>query len=42
MLVDEKQLQEKLTPEEYRILRQNATEKPFSGEYYNFKEDGMF
>lgn len=42
MNIDEKKLQEKLTPEEYKILRQNATEKPFSGEYYNFKENGMY
>ncbi len=42
MIIDDKELQRNLTPEEYQILRQNATEKPFSGEYYNFDESGMY
>lgn len=42
MKIDEKELQNKLTPEEYKILRQNGTEKPFSGQFNNFKKTGMF
>ena len=33
---------EKLTPEQYEVLRQSGTEAPFSGEYVDLKEDGMY
>jgi len=32
----------KLTPEEKRVIIDKATEIPFSGEYDNFYEDGIF
>jgi peptide-methionine (R)-S-oxide reductase len=32
----------KLTPEEYRILREKGTEAPFSGEYVDTHDAGMF
>jgi peptide-methionine (R)-S-oxide reductase len=32
----------KLTPEEKRVIVDKATETPFSGEYDNFYEDGIF
>jgi peptide-methionine (R)-S-oxide reductase len=32
----------KLTPEQYRILRQKGTETPFTGELLNEKREGMF
>lgn len=32
----------KLTPEQYRVLRQKGTEAPFSGELLNENRDGMF
>lgn len=32
----------KLTPEQYRILREKGTETPFTGEYYDSHEKGMF
>jgi peptide-methionine (R)-S-oxide reductase len=32
----------KLTPEEKRVIIDKATETPFSGEYDNFYEDGIF
>lgn len=31
-----------LTTEEYRILREAGTERSFSGEYWDFKGEGMF
>jgi len=32
----------KLTPEEKKVIIDKATETPFSGEYDNFYEDGIF
>ena len=32
----------KLTPEQYRVLRQKGTEAPFSGQYVHSKEKGMY
>lgn len=31
-----------LTPEQYEVLRQKATERPFSGKYYKFNENGVY
>src|SRR3989344_3286012 len=39
---DEKYYKEKLTPEEYAVLREGETEPPFTGEYVDMHEDGMF
>lgn len=33
---------ELLTPEQYRILREKGTEKPFSGSLLHIDEDGIF
>lgn len=33
---------ERLSEEEYRILREAGTERPFSGEYVDFFEDGSY
>lgn len=33
---------EKLTQEQYRILREKGTERPFSGEYNEFFKDGTY
>jgi peptide-methionine (R)-S-oxide reductase len=40
-LTDE-QWRERLTPDQYEVLRRQATERPFTGEYVNLKDDGMF
>jgi peptide-methionine (R)-S-oxide reductase len=33
---------EQLTPQQYAVLRQQATERPFTGEYVNNKADGVY
>jgi peptide-methionine (R)-S-oxide reductase len=33
---------ERLTPEQYEILRGHGTERPFTGEYVSVKDDGMY
>lgn len=38
----EKEFQECLTPEQYRIMREKGTELPFTGKYYMEKRDGMY
>jgi peptide-methionine (R)-S-oxide reductase len=40
-LTDE-QWRERLSPEQYEVLRHQATERPFSGEYVHMKEDGSY
>jgi peptide-methionine (R)-S-oxide reductase len=40
--VDDAQLREKLSPEQYAVLREGATERPWSGEYVNEKSDGAY
>ncbi len=32
----------KLTPEQYRITRENGTERAFTGEYWDHKEEGVY
>ncbi len=36
------QLKQKLSPEQYRILVEKGTERPFTGEYLDNKEDGTY
>jgi peptide-methionine (R)-S-oxide reductase len=38
----DEELKQKLTPEQYHILREKGTEAPFTGEYLKFKGDGMY
>ncbi len=38
----EEQWKQELTPEQYRILREGGTERPFSGTYHDHHEDGVY
>lgn len=40
--MDEDEIKKKLTPEQYRVLRQKGTEAPFSGKYVNEISQGMY
>ena len=39
---DEEEWKERLTPEQYAILRGKGTEAPFSGQYVDSHESGMY
>ena len=36
------QWREELSPEQYEVLRRQGTERPFTGKYWNVKDDGMY
>lgn len=38
----EKEWREQLTPEQFRVMRQKGTERPFTGEYYYNKDSGTY
>ncbi len=38
----EEEWRRELAPEQYAVCRQAATERPFTGEYYNCKEPGIY
>ncbi|MBY9015889.1 MAG: peptide-methionine (R)-S-oxide reductase MsrB [Candidatus Lokiarchaeota archaeon] len=38
----EEEWKEKLTEEQYRVLRLKETERPFTGKYWNNKEKGIY
>lgn len=39
---NEEEWQQKLTPQQYSVLRQKATETPFTGKFLHNKADGMY
>ncbi len=41
-LKSDKEWQTCLTPEEYSVLREKGTERPFSGKYYQYKDNGTY
>ena len=38
----EEQWRERLTPEQYEVLRRQGTERAFTGQYWNVKSDGVY
>lgn len=42
IIKSEDEWKKELTPEQYHIARQKGTETPFTGKYYNCKEQGMY
>lgn len=40
--MNEKELKNKLTPEQYHILREKGTEMAFTGKYWNHHEKGAY
>jgi peptide-methionine (R)-S-oxide reductase len=39
---EDAQWREKLTPEQFRVLRKKGTEMPFTGEYVHTQDDGIY
>ncbi|HEY2771609.1 MAG TPA: peptide-methionine (R)-S-oxide reductase MsrB [Solirubrobacteraceae bacterium] len=42
MALNDEQWRARLTPEQYEVLRRHGTERPFTGEYVNVKDDGSY
>jgi len=40
--MNEEDLKKKLTPEQYHIMREQGTEAPFTGKYWNNHKQGMY
>ena len=40
--IDDQELREKLTPEQYHVLREKGTEPPFTGEFVHNKNEGRY
>ncbi len=42
MNLTDEQWRARLTPEQYEVLRRHETERPFTGEYVDVKDDGTY
>lgn len=42
IILTDEELKQKLTPEEYKVLREKGTEAPFSGKLLHDDRDGMY
>ena len=42
VIKSEKEWKEQLTPEEFKVTRKKGTERAFTGEYHDSKEQGMY
>ena len=42
MNLTDEQWRERLSPEQYEVLRRHGTERPFKGEYVNVMDDGTY
>ncbi len=40
--MNEEEFKKKLTPEQYKVLREKGTEAPFSGKYFKENKKGMY
>lgn len=40
--IDKEKLKEKLTPLQYQVTQEDATERPFDNEYWDHEEDGIY
>lgn len=40
--IGKEDLKKKLTPQQYHVTQENGTERPFTGEYWNHKEEGIY
>ncbi len=38
----QEELKEKLTPIQYKVTQENATERPFQNEFYDHEEEGIY
>jgi peptide-methionine (R)-S-oxide reductase len=42
MTKDDEYWRDKLSPEEYQVCREKGTERPFSGEYWDTTDEGVY